>query len=175
MLPDAKPGRAGTGEGTRQDRRAGNVSAIPVQPSLTWMPPVPGASWGLPALHATVAEASILDGPWGGEVVVVVQGVQGGTEWATVVSLLESGDWTPGRPYAVSDAAVRDGMGALSSLDERFHRQLATAIVASTATHSTPQRPHRPCIGYLCRQAPKNSAFPAWDRLLGTYGNEWLG
>jgi hypothetical protein len=58
----------------------------------------------------------------------------------------------------------------LLDLDEKVHRQLATAIVASTATRSTPWWPHRPCIGYLRRQAPSNSAFPAWDRLLGMNG-----
>jgi hypothetical protein len=58
----------------------------------------------------------------------------------------------------------------LLDLDEKVHRQLATAIVASIATRSTPRWPHRPCIGCLRRQAPNNSAFPAWDRLLGMNG-----
>jgi hypothetical protein len=44
MLPgDAKPGRAGTGDG----RLAGNVSGTPVKPILTWMPPVCGTALAL--------------------------------------------------------------------------------------------------------------------------------
>ena len=81
------------------------------------------------------------------------------TEWARAAT-------APGGPDAVT------ALNAWSSWTwtKRSHRQLATAIVASTATRSTPRWPHRPCIGCLHRQAPNNSAFPAWDRLLGMSG-----
>jgi hypothetical protein len=58
MLRLARPGQG-------MDRRAGNLSGIPVKPLLTWMPQSAGPTWhlfALPALPATVAEAAVLDG-----------------------------------------------------------------------------------------------------------------
>jgi hypothetical protein len=127
-----------------------------------------------PALPATVADAAVLDGPravpgwwcwwwwwcwcWkmqrGG-----VRPVEG--QWGHRMG--ESRYWRTRCSHCTECMELLD-------LDEKVHRQLATAIVASPATRSTPRWSHRPCIGCLRRQAPTNSAFPAWDRLLGMNG-----
>jgi hypothetical protein len=164
MLPgDAKPGRAGTGN----DRRAGNVSGIPVKPILTWMPPVCGTAL---ALLTCLLSLPLWQRPRFWMALGCV--CRGCSRW-----WMQRGGVRPVKGHRMGESCYWRARCSdctecmeLLDLDEKVHRQLATAIVASTATRSTPRWPHRPCIGYLRRQAPNSSAFPAWDRLLGMNG-----
>jgi hypothetical protein len=172
MLPaDASPGLAGQGQGmTGEQGTWGSLSSL----FRLGCPQSVGPPWPCRRLACSRCHCGRCRGSGDWMVPEVCRGGGGWWWW------MQRGGVRPAEGHRIgesrywrarcSDCRHCTECTELLDLDEKVHRQLATAIVASIATRSTPRWPHRPCIGCLRRQAPNNSAFPAWDRLLGMNG-----